>query len=149
MATALKIVLAILVIHLHCNRDGNEFTMDIAESANGVYMVDLPTVQNEHVVLFDNTSIFGDIIYEPVTGYKQNRIRALGYISDDWDGSLNIKGFIFDKGEVVDWEQYKDYDIGTIVKYKEFYYSANVKIIGQQSFNAVEWKKLDPRPNPN
>ena len=130
------------------NRDGNEFTMDIAESANGVYMVDLPTVQNEHVVLFDNTSIFGDIIYEPVTGYKQNRIRALGYISDDWDGSLNIKGFIFDKGEVVDWEQYKDYDIGTIVKYKEFYYSANVKIIGQQSFNAVEWKKLDQRPQP-
>ena len=73
--------------------------------------------------------------------YKQNRI-ALGYTCDDWDGSLNTQGFIFDKGEVVDWEQYKDYDIGTIVKYKEFYYSANVKIIGQQS-NAVEWKKLD------
>ena len=69
MATALKIVPAIPLSYTftRINRDGNEFTMDIAESANGVYMVDLPTVQNEHVVLFDNTSIFGDI-YESLQG---------------------------------------------------------------------------------
>ena len=130
------------------NRDGNAFVMDITESADGVYMVDLPTVQNEHVVLFDNQSVFGDIIYDPTTGYKQDRIKALGYVSDGWDGSLNVKGFVFDNAEVTEWEQYKDYDIGSIVKYKEFYYSASNKVTGSQNFNSNDWRKLNERPKP-
>ena len=75
MATALKIVPAILVIHL---LELIEMVMNLQWILLKVLTVftwlTCPTVQNEHVVLFDNTSIFGDIIYESVTGYKQNRI---------------------------------------------------------------------------
>ena len=128
------------------NRNGNEFTLDITNSADGVYFIELPLIQNEHVVLFDNTSVFGDIIYDPSTGYKQDRIKTLGYVSTNWNGSLNIPGFVFDQATVVEWEQYQDYAIGDMVKYKEFYYTATNKIIGSSKFNASDWKKLDDKP---
>ena len=128
------------------NRDGNEFTLDITNSADGVYFIELPLIQNEHVVLFDNISVFNDVIYDPTTGYKQDRIKALGYVSSDWNGSLNIPGFAFDQATIVEWEQYKDYSIGDLVKYKEFYYTATKKVTGSNKFTASQWRKLDEKP---
>jgi hypothetical protein len=35
-------------------------------------------VQKEHVVLFDNSTVFNDLIYQPSTGYRQERLKVLG-----------------------------------------------------------------------
>ena len=42
-----------------------------------------------------------DIIYDPTSGYRQDRIKVIGYRVDGWNGSLSIPGFVFDeaKGE--------------------------------------------------
>ena len=74
MATALKIVPATRYTFTRINRDGNEFTMDIAESANGVYMVDLAQQCKMNMLYFLIIQVFLVISYESVTGYKQNRI---------------------------------------------------------------------------
>ena len=37
-------------------------------------------------------------------GYRQERIKILGYRTTDWDGSLNIPGFVYDDAEIFDWE---------------------------------------------
>ena len=63
-----------------------------------------------------------------LNGYRQERIKVPGYRTTNWDGSLNIEGFVYDSVTIEDWQSNKDYFIGDIVKYKEFYYTANSKV---------------------
>jgi len=124
----------------------NTFSMYTVNTADGIYAVRLPLVQKEHVVLLDNTTVFGDVIYDLEPGYRQERIKVLGYRTDNWNGSLNIPGFIFDNARPKLWEPWTDYTIGDLVKYKEFYYSADKKIAGKEFFNANDWNRLSEEP---
>ena len=126
--------------------DPNVFVLEPKNTADGIYNIKLPLVQKEHVVLFDNTSVFGDVIYDIEPGYRQERLKVLGYRTDEWDGSLNIPGFVFDNVVVKTWEQWKDYSIGDVVKYKEFYYTANKKIPGSSDFQSDLWYRLAEEP---
>lgn len=124
----------------------NEFVLTTKNTEDGIYSVKLPLVQKEHVVLLDNRTVFGDIIYDPEPGYRQERIRVLGYRTTEWDGSLNIPGFVYDNAIVTEWESWKDYAIGEVVKYKEFYYTANTKVPGAETFNSRQWNRLAEKP---
>ena len=86
------------------------------------------------MLLIDNKTVFGDIVYDTQPGYRQERIKVLGYVTQDWDGSLNVPGFIYDEATITNWTTWTDYDIGSIVKYKEFYYSASTKLTGTETF---------------
>ena len=125
---------------------GNELELRVVGTDVGLYNVTLPLVQKEHVVLIDNQTVFDDIVYQPTTGYRQERIKVTGYRSNDWNGSIDIPGFIYDEAIVTDWEVYKDYDVSAVVKYKEFYYIANQEITGKENFVAAEWTRIDERP---
>ena len=70
----------------------------------------------------------------------------LGYKTENWDGSLNIPGFVYDQATVREWQPWQDYALGDLVKYKEFYYSAKNKIPGKENFVNSEWVKLANRP---
>lgn len=124
----------------------NKFQLRPKNTADGVYAIQVPVIQKEHIILIDNFTVFGDVIYDQPTGYRQERIKVLGYRTADWDGSLNIPGFLYDAANVTDWKQWSDYAIGDLVKYKEFYYSANNKIAGSDTFNSREWARLPGRP---
>jgi hypothetical protein len=126
----------------------NEFIITPRNTADGVYNIKLPLVQKEHVLLLDNRTVFNDILFDPEPGYRQERIRVVGYRSDDWTGGLNIPGFFYDEAATTSWEPNQDYAIAAVVKYKEFYYSANVKIGGTPQFNAQDWIRLPNRPEP-
>ena len=124
----------------------NLFTLTIKNTADGIYSVKLPLVQREHVIILDNTTAFKDVIYDPEPGYRQERIRILGYRTADWTGSLNIPGFLYDEAKVLQWTSWQNYTIGDIVKFKEFYYTATTKITGKQDFDPSDWFKLDEKP---
>lgn len=126
--------------------DPNKLQVQPRNTSDGVYAIRLPIVQKEHVVLIDNLSVFGDVIYQPSTGYRQERIKVLGYKTSDWDGSLNIPGFIYNEAKVKQWEQWTDYDIGALIKYKEFYYSSNAQVSGSETFDASDWTRLSGKP---
>ena len=126
----------------------NEFILKTKNTDNGIYAVKLPLVQKEHVVILDNNTVFGDTIFDPEPGYRQERIRVLGYRTIDWDGSLNIPGFIYDNAKVTDWEPWQDYAIGDLVKYKEFFYAANTKVAGNEVFISSDWNRLNEKPTP-
>ena len=126
----------------------NECTVRIVNSADGIFAVRFPLVQKEHVLLIDNKTVFNDVIYDAAPGYRQERIKVLGYRTDNWNGSLNIPGFIFDNAVAAEWEAWKDYSIGDLVKHKEFYYSADKKISGTLLFEASSWNRLDQKPTP-
>ena len=127
-------------------RDQNSFGIQVDGTDEGLYHVSLPLVQKEHVLLIDNKTDFNDAIYNPSTGYRQERIRVNGYRSDNWNGGLNIPGFVYDDATVTDWTQWKDYKIGDIVKYKQFYYVAKVNASGSQNFNSANWYTLNEKP---
>tara|TARA_B100002019_G_scaffold85266_1_gene73780 strand:- start:11138 stop:26881 length:15744 start_codon:yes stop_codon:yes gene_type:complete len=124
----------------------NNFSCRTINTADGIYAIKLPLVSKEHVVLIDNVTVFGDVIYDIAPGYRQERIKVLGYRTDEWNGSLNIPGFIYDDAQVTEWTTWTDYAIGSIVKYKEFYYSAKNKIAGTATFNDDQWVRLQDKP---
>jgi len=130
----------------HTIRQQNSFGLVLKNTDQGIYQAQLPLVQKEHVCLLDNQTQFGDVIYQPSTGYRQERIKVLGYRSDNWTGGLDIPGFVYDDIDITVWEPYKDYTIGDLVKHKEFYYVALYNIPGEETFNNNVWQRLAEKP---
>ena len=114
----------------------------------GIFGATFYLIQKEQVVLLNNTTMFGDVIYNQESGYRQERIKVSGYVSTGWYGAFNAPGFIFDQAYINDWTSWTDYALGDIVKYKEFYYSALSAIVGAETFTASEWTRLDSKPTP-
>ena len=127
-------------------REKNQFSLKTVNTDDGIYGIKLPLVQKEHVVLFDNKTVFNDLIYQPSTGYRQERLKVLGYRTDNWNGSLNIPGFIFDEVNLEVWTSWRDYNIGDVVKHKQFYYVATANVPGTEQFNDNFWFRLNQKP---
>jgi len=127
-------------------RKGNNFVLRPKDSADGIYHATLNLVQKEHVIILDNTTVFNDIIYDQLQGYRQERIKAVGYRTSNWQGDFNIPGFIYDRAEVTEWKPWKDYSLSDTVKYKEFYYTAKNNVTGTEEFDPTQWNKLSAKP---
>jgi len=128
--------------NLEVTRANNKFTVE-SLGEEGIYFARLHLVQTEHVVLLDNTTVFNDTIYEKSAGYRQERIKVLGYKTILWDGGLTTPGFIFDNVVINDWQPFQTYKIGDIVKHKEYLYSATSKVVAGEYFDTKNWQKID------
>ena len=111
-----------------------------AESIFGFAELDL--VQYEHVLVFDNSTVFNDIIYKPELGNRQYRLKLIGSKTDNWDGSLSAPGFMYNSGEIDSWLSGKDYLKGDLVEYKNQFYTALSKIVAADEFDFSKWKLL-------
>ena len=105
--------------------------------------VELNLVQYEHVLIFDNITVFNDVIYKPELGNRQFRLKLVGQKTDNWDGSLSPGGFIYNSNYVPDWSSGKDYLKGDLIRFKSFYYVALENIIATDTFNFSRWKQID------
>ena len=112
----------------------------------GIFGATFFLVQKEQVLILDNSTLFNDTIYNPESGYRQERIKTSSYVSTDWYGGFDIPGFIFDQAKIQIWNAWTDYALGDTVKYKEFYYSAKAGVVGAENFNSDEWYKLSEQP---
>jgi hypothetical protein len=128
-------------------RNGNEVTYS-SYTNDGIYCASFYLIQNEHVVLIDNIDIFNDVIYNPPTGYRRDRIKLSGYVTTGWYGGLDIPGFIFDSAIVEAWQPWKDYNMADVVLYQSYYYSAKEFVAGAATFFANNWIKLPSKPMP-
>ena len=132
---------------LNYTREDNEFSFSPRIDGVGIYGAGLFLVQKEHIIIIDNTTQFNDTIYNLEAGYKQDRIKVSGYRTVGWYGGFDIPGFIFDQAIISDWQPWTDYNLGDIVKYKEFYYSAQTFLPGVEVFNANSWVRLSKKPS--
>jgi hypothetical protein len=134
-------------------RSEGQFVLEPANTSVGIFGAVLYLVQKEHVVVFDNTTMFNDTIYNKETGYRQDRLKVLGYVTNNWNGSFEAPGFIYDQVNISDWTPWTDYNLGDIVKYKEFFYSARQFLPGVETFNYEHWflleNKLESKLLPN
>ena len=121
-------------------------TVSYTPLEDGIYGATFYLVQKEQVIVLKNNTLFNDTIYNPESGYRQEKIKVSGYTSNDWRGDFNVPGFIFDQATVQDWESWKDYTLGDIVKYKQYYYSATAFTTGQATFIPSSWIKLEKKP---
>ena len=133
-------------VYLDVNRDYQTFALGTYNTTDGIYFARVNFVVKEHVAIFDNRTVFNDIIYDPEPGYRQERIKIVGYRTIEWDGDYTSPGFLFDSAEIATWEPYTDYQLGDIVRYKDFYYTSQLFQNGTLEFNYNNWSKTDQLP---
>jgi hypothetical protein len=123
-------------------RYDNQFSL---QTANGqtICLAELDVVQYEHALLFDNTTVFNDIIYKPELGNRQYRLKLVGNKTASWTGNLNPPGFVYNSPNVDSWQPGVDYRKGAIVTFKEQYYTALNNIIASIEFNQNDWQMID------
>ena len=129
-------------------RIGKTFELGIKSDSVGLYNIALNTVQKEHTLLFDNSTVFADIIYDPFTGFRQQRLKLVGWKTAGWNGDYYAPGFVFDSAEVTYWLANTDYRIGDSVEYQGKFYVANTNHNSGSTFETVKWTLKDNKPAP-
>lgn len=133
---------------LNISRESGVCLIQTVPESDGIYFARLNLVQKEHAVIFDNSTIFGDIIYNPETGNRQHRVKLVGFKTSAWDGGLTSPGFVYDKGAYTDWAPNNAYIIGDCVRFNGNYYSANQNVERSSTFDFTKWDSLLEKPVP-
>ena len=121
--------------------NGNRFKLT-ALGGQTIALVKLDVVEYEHVIVFDNKTVFNDIIYVPELGNRQYRLKLVGKKTGSWSGALNPPGFIYNNTTVDAWQSNKDYALGSLVRYKNNNYTAIQDVVGSTAFNSNYWSQL-------
>ena len=116
----------------------NTFTINSLTS-DTINFLNIKFTSYENMVVLDNTSIFADLIYDPITGARQSRVRVAGWYTTEWNGQLNAQGFILNQDNVQSWDPLKKYARGEIVKWKNTYYSAIDIVQPSAKFDINNW----------
>jgi hypothetical protein len=128
--------------NLNIVRLNNTFVMQSLDS-NAISFVDLSYTTFEHMIVLSNQSVFGDLIYDPVTGARQSRLNLIAVTSTDWNGSVDAPGFILNQDNVEEWTGTRTYSKGEIVKYKNVFWSALTIVQPSVAFNFNDWTQSD------
>ena len=121
---------------------GNEFSIS---TLNGsiICFANLNLVRYEHVLIFDNRSDFGDIIYVPSQGLRQYRMKLIGSKTGNWTGALSAAGYVYNNTRVDDWQSGQDYLVGDIVNFNNNYYTALKSIPAKNQFDVNDWSAIN------
>tara|TARA_Y100000591_G_scaffold27927_2_gene20620 strand:+ start:8216 stop:21100 length:12885 start_codon:yes stop_codon:yes gene_type:complete len=133
---------------LSTKRLGKTFELAIKSPDVGLYNIALNTVQKEHILLFDNKTVFSDIIYEPYTGFRQQRLKLVGWKTAGWNGDYYAPGFVFDAAQVTYWSANTDYRIGDSVEYQGKFYVAKSNHNSGGKFETESWTLKTDKPAP-
>ena len=128
--------------NLIITRLDNTFTAEPATDQTLSY-IDLKYTSYEHMIVLNNASVFGDLIYQPVTGARQSRLNLIAVTTTEWNGSVDAQGFILNQDNIQEWNSYTTYTKGEIVKYKGAYWSAATIVQPTAVFNANDWLASD------
>jgi len=133
--------------NISVNRQETECIISAVNTTDGIYYANIRTVQKEHGMVFDNKTIFNDVIFDIETGYRQRRMRLVGFKTANWNGDYFSPGFVYDSAKVQTWTKFVDYKYGDVVRVTGNYYSAKFGIPGKKDFNVSDgWVILDGKP---
>ena len=127
-------------------RIGKTFDIEIKDENTGLYNIILNTVQKEHIIIFDNKTVFADIIHEPTTGFRQQRLKVVGWKTGGWNGDYYAPGFMFDSANVTYWTANTDYKIGDSVEYQGKFYVAKINHGSGNKFDNANWILKNAKP---
>ena len=124
-------------------RDGTVFSVSALNSGDTIAYGQFNLSNIEHGIVFDNTTIFGDVIYNLISGLKQNRIFVQGTKSAEWNGTMFASGFIYNQDNIEEWKENTKYTKGEIVKFKNKYFTALSILQPSPTFIETQWKETD------
>jgi len=130
-------------VDLSIVRDGTLFTAQPLNQGDTVAYGQFSISNFEHGIVFDNVTLFDDVIYNLITGLRQNRITVRGAKTAEWNGTIDAQGFILNQDNILDWNKTVKYTTGSIVKYKNKYWIALTIIQAKEIFEEREWKETD------
>ncbi len=123
------------------SREDSIFTLKSLDDQT-IGFIEVNLVQNEHIFIIDNQTVFNDILYAPSLGNRQFRLKLQGSITAEWNGSLELPGFLYSSPRVEEWAPVTDYRKGTVIKHKEKLYTALTNVIGANEFQVNSWQLL-------
>jgi hypothetical protein len=132
--------------YINVNRTFQNVTVSITDTTEGIYFLKAYYVLKEHVTVFNDRTVFNDILYDKPTGYRQERIKAQGFRTVDWDGDYTSPGFLFDNVNIDVWQPFTDYRLGDIVAYRSYNWTSLYNQLGSEEFNTSNWSRLDSTP---
>ena len=97
----------------------------------------------EHGIVFNNETLFGDVLYNLTTGLRQTRITVRGAKSANWNGTVDAAGFIYNQSNVKEWSRTAKYTKGEIVTFKNKYWVATKVIQPSETFKEADWKRTN------
>lgn len=124
-------------------RDSTKFSATTLNQGDTISYAQFNMSNIEHGIVFDNETLFNDTIYNLVTGLKQNRIYSRGTKSAEWNGTMFASGFIYNQDNIQEWTGDLKYTKGSIVEYKNKYWTALKIIQPSNIFNEIDWKETD------
>lgn len=129
--------------NLSISREGVKFEAKSLNQGDSMSYAKFDLSNFEHGVVFDNVTVFNDVIYNLKTGLRQSRINVRGTKTAEWDGTVNAYGFIINQDNIEEWSREKRYAKGQIVLFKNKYWSALKVIQPSATFNENDWKRVD------
>ena len=128
--------------NLVIQRDGDSFIVRPAPGGSQtISFLQLKFTDYEDMIVLDNTTIFNDLIYDPITAERQNRLMMKAATSTQWNGTLDAQGFILNQNNVKAWSPNTKYTKGEIVTYKNSYWQAANLIQPTATFDYANWYK--------
>ncbi len=128
--------------NLDIQRLDNTFTVSSLTS-DTVSFVSLRFTAYENLLVFDNRSIFADLLYQPSTGARQSRLLISGTISADWNGQVDAPGFVINQDSILEWQSNAKYTKGDIVRFKDQYWAAVTIVQPSEDFDYSQWAATD------
>ena len=131
------------LIDLSIVREGTAFTLKALNQGDSISYGQFNVSNIEHGIVFDNVTLFNDIIYNLVTGLRQTRIYCDGSKTAEWNGTVDAQGFILNQDNILEWDGTYKYTKGSIVKYKNKFWTAIKIVQPSEKFNETEWVVTD------
>ena len=130
-------------VDLSINRDSTFFSARPLNEGDTVAYGQFNISNFEHGIVFDNVTVFNDVLYNLITGLRQNRILTRGVKSAEWNGTVDAQGFILNQDNIEEWNTNSKYTRGSIVKYKNRYWFALKVLNAKEVFEEQDWKVTD------
>jgi hypothetical protein len=124
-------------------RDGNNFELRILNQNDLIGYLEIDLVHNEHSLIFNNNTVFNDVIYNPIMGQRQYRLKVVGKRTAEWNGSVYAPGFVNNSNIVQQCLHGVDYMKGDLVDFKGFYYSSIQNLPATSEFKFSDWSPVD------
>ena len=128
---------------LSINRNSTVFSVTPLNEGDAIGYGQFNLSNIEHGIVFQNETLFNDVIYNLVSGLKQSRIYVRGTKSAEWNGTVFASGFIYNQDNITEWSGDVKYTKGAIVKYKNKYFTALEIVQPNKKFNQNQWKITD------
>jgi hypothetical protein len=124
-------------------RDGTLFLATPVNNGDSLSYGQFNISNMEDGIIFDNITLFDDVIYDLITGSRQLRLYVRGSKTAAWDGTITASGFILNQDNILQWNKDVTYTKGSIVLYKNKYWVALRIVQPSATFNEQNWRKTE------